>query len=77
MMEKQIKALEKQITKPSKQLNPTPTTPRVEDQTRERTLQAMAKELEAKFVFVMGSANKAKRLPHMSSLRISGGTEPH
>jgi hypothetical protein len=37
----------------------------------------MAKELEAKFIFVLGSANKAKRLPHMSSLRISRGTEPH
>jgi hypothetical protein len=37
----------------------------------------MAKDLEAKFVFVLGSANKAKRLPHMSSLRISRGTEPH
>jgi hypothetical protein len=76
-MEKQIKALEKQINKPSKQLKPTPTTPRVEDQTREHALQAMAKDLEAKFVFVLGSANKAKRLPHMSSLRISCGTEPH
>jgi hypothetical protein len=37
----------------------------------------MAKNLEEKFVFVLGSANKAKRLPHMSSLRISRGTEPH
>ena len=33
----------------------------------------MAKELEQKFVFVLGSANKAKRLPHMSSLRIQRG----
>jgi hypothetical protein len=29
----------------------------------------MAKDLEAKFVFVLGSANKAKRLPHISNLR--------
>jgi hypothetical protein len=29
----------------------------------------MARELEAKFVFVMGSANKASKLPHISSLR--------
>jgi hypothetical protein len=29
----------------------------------------MAKELEQKFVFVLGSAHKAKKLPHMSSLR--------
>jgi hypothetical protein len=34
--------------------------------------------LEAKFVFVLGSANKAKKLPHMSSLRKQreNGSQP-
>jgi hypothetical protein len=61
--------VEKNVQKSAKQLKTTPDTNRVDDQTREHALQAMAKELEAKFVFVLGSANKAKRLPHMSSLQ--------
>jgi hypothetical protein len=33
----------------------------------------MAKDLEAKFVFVLGAATKAKKLPHMSKIRKSKG----
>jgi hypothetical protein len=33
----------------------------------------MANDLEAKFVFVMGAATKAKKLPHMSKIRKSKG----
>jgi hypothetical protein len=33
----------------------------------------MAKDLEAKFVFVMGAATKAKKLPHMSKIRKTKG----
>jgi hypothetical protein len=38
----------------------------------------MANELEQKFVFVLGSANKAKRLPHMASLKKQrdNGSQP-
>jgi hypothetical protein len=36
----------------------------------------MAKDLEAKFVFVMGAATKAKKLPHLSKIRKQKGEEP-
>jgi hypothetical protein len=38
----------------------------------------MANELEQKFVFVLGSANKAKRLPHMAALKKQrdNGSQP-
>jgi hypothetical protein len=33
----------------------------------------MAKDLEAKFVFVMGAATKARKLPHISKIRKAKG----
>jgi hypothetical protein len=41
----------------------------VDTQARELALQTMAKDLEAKFVFIMGAATKAKKLPHLSKIR--------
>jgi hypothetical protein len=35
----------------------------------------MAKDLEAKFVFIMGAATKAKKLPHLSKIRKQKGTD--
>jgi hypothetical protein len=51
---------------------------RVDIQAREHALQTLAKDLEAKFVFVMGAASKAKKLPHMTKLRKTkgDGTQP-
>jgi hypothetical protein len=46
---------------------------KVDAQAREHALQTMAKDLEAKFVFVMGAASKAKKLPHMSTIRKQRG----
>jgi hypothetical protein len=46
---------------------------RVDIQAREHALQTMANDLEAKFVFVMGAATKAKKLPHMSKIRKAKG----
>jgi len=51
------------------------TNDRVDTQTREHALQQMAKDLEAKFVFVMGTATKAKKLPHLSKIRKQKGTD--
>jgi hypothetical protein len=46
---------------------------KVDAQAREHALQTMAKDLEAKFVFIMGAASKAKKLPHMSTIRKQRG----
>ena len=35
----------------------------------------MAKDLEAKFVFIMGAAAKAKKLPHMTTIRKQKGAD--
>jgi hypothetical protein len=47
----------------------------VDTQAREHALQTMAKDLEAKFVFIMGAATKAKKLPHMSTIRKQKGAD--
>jgi hypothetical protein len=33
----------------------------------------MAKDLEAKFVFILGAATKAKKLPHMTTIHKQKG----
>jgi hypothetical protein len=47
----------------------------VDTKAREHALQTMAKDLEAKFVFIMGAATKAKKLPHLSKIRKQKGTD--
>jgi nitrate reductase NapAB chaperone NapD len=71
-----MKDMEERILKSLKvSTNPQPSA-RVDTQAREHALQTMAKDLEAKFVFVMGAATKAKKLPHMSKIRKLKGEEP-
>ena len=67
MEERIMKAIEKNI-QPK-------TTDRVDTKAREHALQTMAKDLEAKFVFIMGAATKAKKLPHLSTIRKQKGTD--
>ena len=66
--------MEERLTKSIQQRVQPQTSTNVEFQAREHALQEMAKELDAKFVFVMGSAAKAKKLPHMSTIRNKKGT---
>jgi hypothetical protein len=70
--------MEERINKTLESKTEPQTSARVDAQAREHALQSLAKDLEAKFVFVMGAASKAKKLPHMSKLRkIQGdGTQP-
>jgi hypothetical protein len=70
--------MEERITKKLESKAEPPNSARVDAQAREHALQTLAKDLEAKFVFVMGAASKAKKLPHMSKLRKTkgDGTQP-
>jgi hypothetical protein len=69
-MDQSIKAMESKIMNSIKASKTPPDNTRVDAQARENTLKTMAYELEQKFVFVLGSANKAKKLPHVSTPRI-------
>lgn len=73
-MGKRMENLEEKLTKVAQPTSKKTDNARVDDQAREHTLQQMAKDLEAKFVFVMGSASKAKKLPHASTMRKPRGT---
>ena len=68
-MDRSIKAMESKLMKSIKSSKTSPDNTRVDAQARENTLKTMAYELEQKFVFVLGSANKAKKLPHVSTLK--------
>jgi hypothetical protein len=68
-MTQSMKAMESKLTKSIKVSKTPPDNTRVDAQARENTLKTMAHDLEQKFVFVLGSANKAKKLPHMSTLK--------
>ena len=70
-MEIKLREMEDRIQKSLKNTDKPQPNNRVDTQAREHALQTMAKDLEAKFVFVMGAASKAKKLPHMSKLRKS------
>jgi hypothetical protein len=71
-----MKDMEERILKSLKVSTNSQPSARVDTQAREHALQTMAKDLEAKFVFVMGAATKAKKLPHMSKIRKLKGEEP-
>ena len=72
-IEQYMQEMEEKLRKSLKNSAEQQPSPSVDTQTREHALQTMAKDLEAKFVFVMGAATKAKKLPHMSKIRKTKG----
>jgi hypothetical protein len=68
-----MKEMEARLLKSQQQTTSPQTSNKVDAQAREHALQTMAKDLEAKFVFIMGAASKAKKLPHMSTIRKQRG----
>ena len=72
-MEQTFKEMEERILNSLKSTDKPQPNARVDTQAREHVLQQMAKDLDAKFIFIMGAATKAKKLPHMSTIRKQKG----